>query len=75
MKIKNIKDEKGVVVPKPFNREVKVVFGPDRDEVKDLNLICAIIPSGSSTDKRDRDRTELVFIIEGEGEFFCNEKR
>lgn len=74
MKIKNVNDVDGIIVPEPFNRQVKMVFGPDRGEVKDLNLICAIIPAGSSTDKRDRDRTELVFILEGGGEFICNEK-
>ncbi len=72
MKIKRIWDEDGVSVPHPFCREVRMVFGPDREEVKDCNLICALIPPGSSTDQRDRDRTELLYIVEGKGEFFCN---
>jgi len=74
MKIRHVWDEPGVSVPHPFRREVRMVFGPDREEVKDLNLICALIPAGSSTDRRGRDRTELIYIVEGKGEFFCNGK-
>jgi len=74
MKIKRIWDVEGVEIPEPFKRIVRVIFAPDRENVKELNLISAIIHPYSSTDYRPRDRIELIYIVSGRGVFVCNDK-
>jgi len=63
-----------VEIPEPFKRVVRVIFAPDRENVRELNLISAIIHPYSSTDYRPRDRTELIYIVSGRGVFVCNDK-
>jgi len=73
MKIKKSHELKGVCIPKPFLREVRVVFSPDMDDGCGCNLISATIFPSSSTDYRHRDRIEIIYIISGKGIFVCND--
>ncbi|NLJ38607.1 MAG: hypothetical protein GX432_07585 [Candidatus Atribacteria bacterium] len=74
MKIKKNHELNGVQIPKPFNREVRIIFSPDIDEGCGCNLIQAIIYPFSKTDYRYRDRVEIVFIVSGKGIFVCNDQ-
>ncbi|BER93098.1 AraC family ligand binding domain-containing protein [Atrimonas thermophila] len=72
MKLKNIYEVEGVEVPEPFKRRVRVVFAPDQDRVRDLDLVTATIYPHSSTDYRPRNLTELIIIASGKGILICN---
>ncbi|HSV31661.1 MAG TPA: cupin domain-containing protein [Atribacteraceae bacterium] len=74
MKIRYVWDEPGVSIPKPYRRTVRMVFGSDRQGVNELSLISAVIDPGSSTDRRVRNRLELIYIIYGKGVFICNDR-
>ncbi|HCU23266.1 MAG TPA: hypothetical protein DF698_10425 [Candidatus Atribacteria bacterium] len=74
MKIKKSQELNGIQVPKPFSREIRVIFSPDVDEGCGCNLIRATIYPFSKTDYRLRDRVEIVFIVSGKGIFVCNDK-
>ena len=67
MKIVNCWEEKGVMIPEPFIRNIKVIFGPDKNDVPELLFSLAIIPPGSSTDYHDHDRIEMIYIVSGRG--------
>jgi len=72
MKLKNVYKIEGVEVPDPFKRRVRVVFAPDQDQIKELDLVAATIYPHSSTDYRPRSLTELIIITSGKGAFVCN---
>lgn len=74
MKIKKNHELSGVQIPKPFSREVCVIFSPDVDEGCECNLIRATIYPFSKTDYRQRDRVEIVFVVSGKGIFVCNDQ-
>lgn len=72
MKVRKVIEVRGVEIPQPFARLVKVVFAPDQDNVADLTFIVTAIYPGGSTDCRSRDRTELIYVLSGRGVFLCN---
>ena len=74
MKLVKAWEEKGVVVPEPYRRRVKVIFAPDKEGVQELTFSHAIIPPGSKTDYHAHDRPELIYIVSGEGICICEGK-
>ena len=71
MKLVRVWEEKGVEVPEPYRRRVKVIFAPDKEGVQELTFSHAIIPPGSKTDYHAHDRPELIYIVSGEGICIC----
>ena len=74
MKIVKAWEEKGVIIPKPYARHIKVLFAPDKNDVKELQFAQAIIYPGSSTDYHVHDRMEMMYILCGRGVFVCDGK-
>jgi len=74
MKIVKCWEEEGVVIPEPFSRIVKVIFGPDKNDVPELLFSIAIIPPGSSTDYHTHDRIEMIYVVSGKGTAVCEGK-
>jgi len=72
MKIVRAWEEPGVTVPAPYARHIKVLFAPDRGDVKDLTFSFALIYPESCTDMHTHDRPELIFIVNGRGKSICN---
>jgi len=67
LKIVKAWEEKGVEIPAPFRRHIKVIFAPDKEGVEELTLSHAILPPGGRTDFHSHDRPELIYIVSGEG--------
>ncbi len=67
MKFVKAWEEKGVEVPAPYQRRIKVLMAPDKKGVKDITLSHAILPPGGKTDFHSHDRPELILVDEGEG--------
>lgn len=67
MKIVYGAEEQGVKVPKPFEREITLLLGPDKGGVEEtrINLV-TIFPEGK-TNFHEHDRPEALFVIEGSG--------
>ena len=59
--------EPGVTVPKPYERNIKVLFAPDKEGVDELMFTQALIYPHSSTDMHTHDRPELIYIVSGHG--------
>ncbi|GAB4543763.1 MAG: hypothetical protein Kow0063_37190 [Anaerolineae bacterium] len=64
-------EEKGVTIPAPYRRTIKVLFAPDRHGVGELTFSFALIDPGSQTDYHTHDRPELIYIVSGRGEAIC----
>lgn len=62
--------EAGVTIPSPYERNIKVLFAPDKEGVSELMFTQAIISPHSSTDKHSHDRPELIYIVSGRGKVF-----
>jgi quercetin dioxygenase-like cupin family protein len=67
MKIIRAWEESGVQIPKPFEREIKLLLGPDKGGVEEVRINIVTIPPGGRTNYHDHDRPEMIFVIEGEG--------
>jgi mannose-6-phosphate isomerase-like protein (cupin superfamily) len=60
-------EEKGVEIPAPFRRQIKVIFAPDKEGVEELTFSHAILPPNGRTDSHCHDRPELIYIVSGKG--------
>jgi mannose-6-phosphate isomerase-like protein (cupin superfamily) len=60
-------EEKGVEIPAPYRRQIKVLFAPDKEGVEELTFSHAILPQGGRTDYHVHDRPELIYIVSGKG--------
>lgn len=60
-------EEEGVTVPAPYNRTIKVLLAPDKNNVPEITMSYALIHSMSCTDKHTHDRPELIIIVSGRG--------
>jgi mannose-6-phosphate isomerase-like protein (cupin superfamily) len=60
-------EEKGVEIPAPYRRQIKVLFAPDKEGVEELTFSHAILPPGGRTDYHVHDRPELIYIVSGSG--------
>jgi mannose-6-phosphate isomerase-like protein (cupin superfamily) len=63
--------EEGVTVPAPFNRNIKVLLAPDKEDVAECMFTHAIIYPHSKTDYHKHDRPELIYIVSGRGIAVC----
>lgn len=59
--------EPGVTIPSPFERNIKVLFAPDKEGVDELMFTQALIGPHSSTDMHAHNRPELIYIVSGRG--------
>ena len=71
MEIINAWEEKGVKIPKPYSRTIKVLMAPDRKNVDELTFSFALIDPGGQTDYHSHDRPELIYIVSGKGVSTC----
>jgi len=67
LKIVNASEEKGVEIPAPYRRQIKVLFAPDKEGVEELTFSHAILPTGGRTDYHVHDRPELIYVVSGVG--------
>lgn len=67
MKIIRAWEESGVQVPKPFEREIKLLLGPDKGDVEEVRINIVKVPPGGRTNYHEHDRPEMIFVIDGEG--------
>jgi len=67
MKIVRAWEEKGVEIPAPYRRQIKVIFAPDKEGVEELLFSHAIIAVNSRTDYHTHDRPELIYVVSGQG--------
>ena len=67
MKLVKAWEEKGVEIPAPYHRHIKVLFAPDKEGVEELTFSHAILPPKGQTDYHLHDRPELIYIVSGKG--------
>jgi mannose-6-phosphate isomerase-like protein (cupin superfamily) len=67
LKVVKAWEEKGVEIPSPFRRQIKVIFAPDKEGVEELTFSHAILPPDGRTDYHSHDRPELIYIVSGKG--------
>jgi len=67
MKIVKAWEEKGVEIPAPYRRQIKVIFAPDKEGVEELLFSHAILHVGGKTDYHAHDRPELIYVVSGKG--------
>ena len=67
MKIVKAWEEKGVEIPAPYQRRIKVLFAPDKEGVEEITFSHAILAPGGRTDYHDHDRPELIYVVKGQG--------
>ena len=67
MKIVKAWEEKGVEIPAPYRRTIKVLFAPDKEGVAELTFSHAILPPDGRTDYHRHDRPELIYVVSGKG--------
>lgn len=71
MKVARAWEDEGMVINEPFERRIKVLMAPDKEDVKELTFSHALIPPGSETDYHVHDRGELIYIVRGRGIAVC----
>lgn len=64
-------EEKGVKIPAPYARTIKVLFAPDKNNVPDITFSFALIDPAGQTDYHSHDRPELIYIVSGRGKSIC----
>ena len=74
MKIVKAWEEKGVTIPEPYKRNIKVLFAPDKEDVPEITFSHALIYPGNKTDCHTHDRPELIYIVSGRGIAICEDK-
>lgn len=58
----------GVVIPRPFERQVKVIVDCDTDPVvNDISITMGILAPHSQNDLHSHEGTELLYITTGRG--------
>lgn len=72
MKVIKAWEEEGVQIKGPYQRTIRTLLAPDKNDVKDLTFAIAYIDPGSRTDTHTHDRPELMYIVSGRGISLCN---
>lgn len=72
MKIARGWEEPGVTIPAPYQRNIKVLFAPDKQNVPEITFSHAIIYPNQQTDYHKHDRPELIYIVSGRGVSICD---
>jgi len=67
MKIVRALEEEGVKVPSPYEREIKLLLGPDKGGIEEIRANQVNLPPGGQTDYHKHDRPELIYVLEGAG--------
>ncbi len=68
MAVVNTWEVKGTMVPKPFERMLKVCMSPEDGSTKDFTLIVSLISPRSSTSYHSHaEGGELMFVVTGRG--------
>jgi mannose-6-phosphate isomerase-like protein (cupin superfamily) len=67
MKLVKAWEERGVEIPAPYQRRIKVLLAPDKEGVQELTFSHAILPASGQTDYHTHDRPELIYVVSGEG--------
>lgn len=67
MKLVKAWEDKGVEMPDPCRRRVKILLAPDKGGVEELLLSSAVFPHGGRTDYHTHDRAETIYVVSGEG--------
>jgi len=67
-------EEKGVKIPAPYERIIKVLMAPDKHNVPEITFTFALIYPHSQTDKHTHDRPELIYVVSGRGEATLGEE-
>jgi mannose-6-phosphate isomerase-like protein (cupin superfamily) len=67
LKLVDASEEKGVEIPSPYRRQIKVLFAPDKEGVDELTFSHAILPPDGRTDYHVHDRPELIYVVSGSG--------
>ena len=60
-------EEKGVTIPEPNHRHIKVMLARDIRNTPELLFSQAIIYPGGQTEEHSHDRPELIQVISGRG--------
>jgi mannose-6-phosphate isomerase-like protein (cupin superfamily) len=71
MEIVRAWEEKGVKIPPPYSRTIKVLMAPDKSNVNELTFSFALIDPNGQTDYHIHDRPELIYIVSGQGVSVC----
>jgi len=67
-------EEKGVKIPAPYERIIKVLMAPDKHGISEVTFTFALIYPYSQTDKHTHDRPELIYVVSGRGEATLGDK-
>ena len=67
MKLVKAWEEKGVEIPAPYQRTIKVLLAPDKEGVNELTFSLAILSPQGRTDYHIHDKPELIYVVSGEG--------
>ena len=67
MKFAWSREEKGVEIPAPYQRTIKVLFAPDKENIKEATLNQVVIAPMSKTHYHCHNKAEFIYIISGEG--------
>ncbi|MEM3863984.1 MAG: cupin domain-containing protein [Metallosphaera sp.] len=68
MPVINAKEITGYLVPKPAERELKIVLAPQLVNYDKATILLSLIPPGSSTGLHQHGSDEIMYIVSGEGE-------
>lgn len=71
MKLVRAADEKGVTIPDPYRRTIRILLAPDKEDVPEVMVSHVTIYAGSHTDYHDHDRPELIYVVSGRGVGKC----
>ena len=73
MEIARCWKEEGVTIPKPYHRNLKFIFAPDKMGVQEISFQQALIFPGGKTDYHKHDRPEWIYVVEGQGKSICDD--
>ena len=68
MPVINAKEITGYLVPKPAERELKVVLAPQLENYDKATILLSLIKPGSSTGLHQHSSDEIMYVVSGEGE-------
>ena len=75
MPVIKVQDVKGVKIPAPYERTIRVLLAPDtQDIVQGMSVSHCIIAPHSQTDYHDHPGVEMMYIITGFGECHIGEE-
>ena len=75
MALYSVWDVKGVRVPKPYERVLKIIMSPETTGTEELTLLVSIIPPNSTTGNHTHEGCEIMYIANGRGEFVLEGRR